>query len=309
MGGCRSKQTTKLVYIQASTKALAPIQVEPTIWVVVHNVAGEAVCTLQAGSSTRVRDLQKDVGFEVGASYYHVDVLFEGSVLEPQHLLMDCVALPITDAEALSLTYVQRLPLIPEGAVVLLEPRSILQQQGNRPTFVEEFGGGVEFRSSMQQWTAIPYVKSTDMTVCVWARSTKDVWSQHGIIASDREVSGFILHPRAGCRLFGFYLLENVHRRHQLIGQVEVDDVTKPHFYVMSANEDLSVAYFDGSQVAERRTRSARPADVRGRMYIGRDDYGERYGDCVIYNLQYYSRMLASAEVLDLFESQHARFS
>ena len=54
----------------------------------------------------------------------------------------------------------------------------------------------------------MPYTKSREMTVVVWARSTKPKWTNNAVLAADRQKSGFILHADKGSGTVGFYVLE-----------------------------------------------------------------------------------------------------
>ena len=94
---------------------------------------------------------------------------------------------------------------------------------------VDEYGGGLKIVSESKQYTSVPYKRTAEMTVVVWARSAKPKWSANGTIASDRGQCGFVLYSEKDSQNVSFYAGNSSGGMFKVDRAVAVDDIEKPH--------------------------------------------------------------------------------
>jgi hypothetical protein len=190
-----------------------------------------------------------------------------------------------------------------------------LSGNGNTGTLVNGVGysgdnlGSLSF-DGVNDYVSFSFVNPFAETVIVWARSATSTWNTNGWISSSRRQNGHIMHPSAGTRSVTYYTL-NSSATYAGIGAVTPDDITIPHMYSITTNGSNShKCYFDGIEVASSSSSITRTASPTAQIwYLGKDDYGGRYGNGNIYNCLRYNRALSAAEIQQNYNALKGRFS
>jgi hypothetical protein len=190
-----------------------------------------------------------------------------------------------------------------------------LSGNGNNGTLVNGVGysgdnlGSLVFDGS-NDYVSFSFVNPFAETIIVWARSSTINWNQFGWISSSRRQNGHIIHPRSGQRLVN-YLISDSSASATNIGTVTPDDITIPHMYSITTNGSNShKCYFDGIEVASSSSSITRTASPTAQIwYLGKDDYGGRYGNGNIYNCLRYNRALTESEIQQNYNALKGRFS
>ena len=175
--------------------------------------------------------------------------------------------------------------------------------------FTVDDGGSLIF-DGLNDYVSFSFVNPFAETIIVWARSSTINWNQFGWISSSRRQNGHIIHPRSGQRLVN-YLISDSSASATNIGTVTPDDITIPHMYSITTNGSNShKCYFDGIEVASSSSSITRTASPTAQIwYLGKDDYGGRYGNGNIYNCLRYNRALTESEIQQNYNALKGRFS
>jgi hypothetical protein len=189
-----------------------------------------------------------------------------------------------------------------------------LSGNGNNGTLVNGVGfdggnfGSLSF-DGVDDYVNFSFVNPFAETVIVWVRSATSNWNQFGWISSSRRQNGHIFHPNVGSREVAFYVLDSSAST-ILITSVVPTDITIPHMYAYTTNGSNShKVYFDGQLSGESTSSVGRtPTPSSQVWYVGRDDYGGRYGNGSVYNVTRYNRALTASEIQFNFEALRGRY-
>ena len=177
------------------------------------------------------------------------------------------------------------------------------------PTYSSANGGAIVFDGA-DDYVNFSFASPQAETIIVWVRSATSNWNEYGWISSSRRQNGHIIHPEPGVRSVSYYILDSS-ASYTLIGSVTPDNITIPHMYAYTTNgSNLHKGYFDGVEVASSTSSITRTSTPSSQVwYVGRDDFGGRYGNGNIYNVMRYNRALSAAEVSQNYNALRARFS
>jgi hypothetical protein len=181
----------------------------------------------------------------------------------------------------------------------------------NGPTYNTGSGGSIVF-DGVDDFVNFSYANPYSETVMVWAKSATATWNTYGWISSSRRQNGHIIHPEAsefGGKRVTFYIINST-ISYTSIGNIDVSNITIPHMYVLSTNgSDVHKCYFDGTLITTNTTSITRTQSPTPQTwYVGRDDFGSRYGNGNVYSVIRYNRQLTDSEINQNFQATRARF-
>ena len=147
---------------------------------------------------------------------------------------------------------------------------------------------------------------TTAITVALWVKSANTNWNDYGWLASKRDA--FVMHPDSNTK-YVYWLLhngthENGNSSWNTFGYAP-SDITIWHHYVGTYDGSTSniKLYVDGIlRVSGNNAMGNIKADT-GPMYIGKDDYTNRYGKGAIDDVQIWDRALTANEIYVLYVS------
>ena len=179
----------------------------------------------------------------------------------------------------------------------------------NGVSYTENNRGALVF-DGVNDYVSFSFVNPFAETIIVWARSSTINWNQFGWISSSRRQNGHVFHTQAGERRLTYRVASSNATIFQ-IGTVTPDDITIPHMYSITTNGSNShKCYFDGIEVASSSSSITRTASPTAQIwYLGKDDYGGRYGNGNIYNCLRYNRALTESEIQQNYNALKGRFS
>ena len=178
----------------------------------------------------------------------------------------------------------------------------------NGPTYSSANGGSIVFDGS-NDYVNFSFASPQAETIIVWVRSSTINWNQSGWISSSRRQNGHIFHTQSGERRLT-YRVASSNATIFVIGTVTPDDITIPHMYSITTNGSNShKCYFDNILVNEDTSNISRTASPTAQIwYLGRDDFGSRFGNGNIYNCLRYNRALSAAEVSQNYNALKSRY-
>ena len=184
----------------------------------------------------------------------------------------------------------------------------------NGPTYSSVNGGSIVF-DGVDDYVNFSFTNPFAETVIVWAKSSTSTWNQFGWISSSRRQNGHIIHPETSefggnPKQVAFYMLSSSASA-TAIASVIPSDITVPHMYAYTTNGSNShKGYFDGQLVGESTTSITRTTTPSSQVwYVGRDDFGSRYGNGSVYNVTRYNRALTDTEIQQNFNALRGRFN
>lgn len=193
-----------------------------------------------------------------------------------------------------------------------------LSKNGNSSTlvstsFVSPYSGGINFNGT-SSYANSNFTNPFAETIMVWVKSNTSTWNEFGWISASRRQNGHLIHPNtnlygADPRSVSFYIADS---SASFLGfsQVVVSDITIPHLYCVSTNgSNIHKTYVDGIlQTTDTTSISRTLSPTPQNWYLGRDDFGSRFGNGVIYSVIRYNRQLSDSEVLQNYNATKWRF-
>jgi hypothetical protein len=180
-------------------------------------------------------------------------------------------------------------------------------------TFVSPYSGGINFNGT-SSFANSNFVNPFAETVMVWVKSNTTTWNDFGWISASRRQNGHLIHPNTNFyggdpKSVSFYVYDS---SANVLGysSISVSDITIPHLYCYSTNgSNRHKAYLDGVLYTTDTTVITRTSSPTAQnWYLGRDDFGSRFGNGVIYSVIRYNRALTDSEVLQNYNATKWRF-
>ena len=148
------------------------------------------------------------------------------------------------------------------------------------------------------------------ITITTIGKSSNTNWNNYAGLGSSRTSNGFIFHNNINVKTVAFYIYNSV-GSYKSLGNITPSDIEDFNFYTLSSNgSNLHKVYLNGELKITNTTTNTRNmsgiADLD--VYLGKDDYTDRYNDMKISNHLFYNRQLSDSEIQHNYNALKGRF-